>query len=224
MVTGSDGKGCREDGVVWWPISITLYSTLSINCESRIQNPHLNYLDSQQIVTCRKYLPLKPTDIWCIFAYHSFPSLYFFESSTRHDQITTFFWRIRHSLPVSNKVSLNSVPHLLWYRTSVYMFTSELGPMTLTPVAKRLTVELSLPVLTTWAYRGQEHRTPNFPHARQTLYLTAPPFPPHAESLVLESRPRQTVVVKAGSDNSTTKHSSAVPEKWPSKRMFHGTV
>ena len=40
-----------------------------------------------------------------------------------------------------------SVPHLLWHGPSVY--TGHLrGPVTLTPIAERLAVELSLPVLT----------------------------------------------------------------------------
>ena len=40
-----------------------------------------------------------------------------------------------------------SVPHLLWQGASVYGHLQ--GPMTITPNVERLTVELSLPVLTT---------------------------------------------------------------------------
>ena len=48
----------------------------------------------------------------------------------------------RHSWPFI------SVPHLLLHRTSVYKSHLR-GPVTLTPVAERLAVELSLSVLTT---------------------------------------------------------------------------
>ena len=48
------------------------------------------------------------------------------------------------------------------------------GPVTLTPIARRLAVELSLPVLTTWICRGWI-RTPNPPHAGRSLYSTALP-------------------------------------------------
>ena len=41
-----------------------------------------------------------------------------------------------------------SVPHLLWHGASVYNGHLR-GPMTLTPIAERLAVELSLPVFTT---------------------------------------------------------------------------
>ena len=41
-----------------------------------------------------------------------------------------------------------SVPHLLWHRPTLY-YGYLRGPVTFTPVAKRLAVELSLPVLTT---------------------------------------------------------------------------
>ena len=41
-----------------------------------------------------------------------------------------------------------SLPHQMWHGTSVYNGHIR-GPVTLTPIAERLTVELSLPVLTT---------------------------------------------------------------------------
>ena len=46
-----------------------------------------------------------------------------------------------------------SVLHLLWHETFVYN-VHYLGPVTLTPVAERLAVELSLPVLTTYRLRS----------------------------------------------------------------------
>ena len=57
-------------------------------------------------------------------------------------------------------VRVFSVPHLLWHRASVY--TDHLRwPVTLTPIAERLSVELLLPVFTTWVCRGWEfeHQT-----------------------------------------------------------------
>ena len=42
----------------------------------------------------------------------------------------------------------NSMPHLLWHGASVYNGHLQ-GPVTLTPIAERLTVKLSLPVFTT---------------------------------------------------------------------------
>ena len=46
------------------------------------------------------------------------------------------------------------------------------GPVTLTPVAERFAVELSLFVRLRYVAVGI--KTPNLPHTRQTLYLTAP--------------------------------------------------
>ena len=46
------------------------------------------------------------------------------------------------------------------------------GPVTLTPVAERLAVELSLPVFTTQVCRDRGSNS-DLPHARRTLYLYA---------------------------------------------------
>ena len=46
------------------------------------------------------------------------------------------------------------------------------GPVTLTPVAERLAVELSLPDFTTQVCRDRRSN-PDLPHARRTLYLYA---------------------------------------------------
>ena len=51
-----------------------------------------------------------------------------------------------------------SVPHLLWHGASVYNGYLR-GPMTLTPIAERLAVELSLPVFTTLSRLGFGHPT-----------------------------------------------------------------
>ena len=46
------------------------------------------------------------------------------------------------------------------------------GPVTLSPIAERLVVKLSLPVFTTWVYSDRGSH-PDLPHTRQTLYLYA---------------------------------------------------
>ena len=50
------------------------------------------------------------------------------------------------------------VPHLLWHGASVYNGHLR-GPVTLTPIAERLAVELSLPVFTTWVCCGWDSNT-----------------------------------------------------------------
>ena len=59
------------------------------------------------------------------------------------------FWPIS-ALKVIEQWGLFSVPHLLWQGASVYTCNGHLwGPITSTPIAERLAVELSLPVFTT---------------------------------------------------------------------------
>ena len=62
-----------------------------------------------------------------------------------------------------------NVPHLLWHGPTLYNGHRR-GHVTLTPVAERLAVELSLPVFTTQVCRDRGSN-PDFPHARPTLYL-----------------------------------------------------
>ena len=59
------------------------------------------------------------------------------------------------------------VPHLLWHGTSVYNGHLR-GPVTLTPIAERLEVELSLPIFTTSVCRSWDSKT-NLPPARRML-------------------------------------------------------
>ena len=64
----------------------------------------------------------------------------------------------RHSWPLSSDRGFFSLPHLLWQGASVY--NGHLGePMTLTPIAKRLGVERSLPVFTNKVFRGWDSST-----------------------------------------------------------------
>ena len=51
-----------------------------------------------------------------------------------------------------------SMPHLLWHGASIY-YGHLRGPVTLTPIAERLALELSLPVFTTWVCRGWDSNT-----------------------------------------------------------------
>ena len=64
-----------------------------------------------------------------------------------------------------------NVPHPVRHGPTVYNGHLR-GLVTLTPIAERLAVELSLPVFTTWVCldRGSN---PDIPHARRTLYLYA---------------------------------------------------
>ena len=51
-----------------------------------------------------------------------------------------------------------NTPHLLWHGPSVYK-GHLLGPVTLTPIAERIAVELSQPVFTTKVHRGWDSNT-----------------------------------------------------------------
>ena len=51
-----------------------------------------------------------------------------------------------------------SVPHLLWHEASVYNGHLR-GPLTLTPIAERLTVELKIPILTTYVCSDWDSNT-----------------------------------------------------------------
>ena len=74
-----------------------------------------------------------------------------------------------HSWPLSIAVRVLSVPHLPWYGASVYDGHFR-GPLILTPVAERLTVELSLPVFTTYVSGGWDLNT--LPSAWEANALT----------------------------------------------------
>ena len=65
------------------------------------------------------------------------------------------------------------VPQLLWHGPTLYNGHLQ-GPVTLTPVAERLEVELSLhvPVFTTLVCHDRG-LNPDLPHARRTFYLYA---------------------------------------------------
>ena len=63
------------------------------------------------------------------------------------------------------------MPLLLRHRPTVYNGHLR-GPVTHTPVAERLAVELSLPTFTTWVCRDRGSN-PNLMHVRQIRYLYA---------------------------------------------------
>ena len=88
--------------------------------------------------------------------WHLFVSLGFivplknFSLTLRHHH---YWWRAANfdlcsTLLTNKQLEFFSVPHLLWHVASVY--NGRLwGPVTLTPIAKHLAAELSLPVFTT---------------------------------------------------------------------------
>ena len=89
----------------------------------------------------------------CLFVVWSFPSNWRIFFSYRDAPLPVKrckFWHGRQLRPLimSSEVFF-SVPHLLWHWISVYNGHLQ-EPVTLTPIAERLTVELSLPVITTY--------------------------------------------------------------------------
>ena len=81
-------------------------------------------------------------------------------------------WRVsnfdlRPALMAIEQWEFLSMPHLLWHRASVY-YGHLRGPLTLTLIAERLSVELSLPVLRLRS-AAAGIRTPNLPFAGPTI-------------------------------------------------------
>ena len=97
-----------------------------------------------------------------IFLFQSVHNFWFFVSLgffVRHH----YRWRTANfefflALMVIEQWGFFSVPHLLWHRASVYNGHLR-GPVTLTPIAEGLAVELSLHVFTTWGCRGEDTNT-----------------------------------------------------------------
>ena len=70
-----------------------------------------------------------------------------------------FLFNVRDSWPLSSMVFLR-VQHLLWYRVLFEIVISEDDQLrALIPIAKRLTVKISLPVLTTKVCRSRVSNT-----------------------------------------------------------------
>ena len=105
--------------------------------------------------------------VWC-FSSHSriFYSFGDVNITGERLQISTYK---RHLCPPLSKWEFFSMPHILWHGTSVYNGHLR-GPVTLTPVAERLAVKLSQPVLTTWVCRVWDSNTQ--PSACDTNALT----------------------------------------------------
>ena len=64
----------------------------------------------------------------------------------------------RHSWPLSSEGWFFSMPHLLWHEASVHNGHLR-GPETLKPIAERVALELSLPLLRTKVCRGWDSNT-----------------------------------------------------------------
>ena len=94
-------------------------------------------------------------------------------------QISTYMYA-RHSWSVSTEGSLISVPHLLWHRTSIYNGHLQ-GPVTPTPVAEHLAVEMSLPVSMTMVCRGRDS---NIQPSAPTHCATPAAFPQWGKKLI----------------------------------------
>ena len=67
-----------------------------------------------------------------------------------------------------------SLPHLLWHGASFYNGYLR-GPVTLTPIAERLTVELSLPVFMTWVCCSWDSITQHSACGANALPIALPP-------------------------------------------------
>ena len=85
-----------------------------------------------------------------------------------------FWWRAANfdlcsTLKAIEQWGFFNVPHLLWHGTTLYKGYLR-GPVTFTPVAKRLAVELSPPLFTTQVCR-ERGSNPDLSHARRTLYF-----------------------------------------------------
>ena len=88
-------------------------------------------------------------DAFCLFVFR--PTRVFFS----HMETSPLPVKDCKFLPMLGAVIVLSVPQLLWHGASVYNGHLR-GPMTLTSIAERLTVELLLSVLTNYVGRGWE--------------------------------------------------------------------
>ena len=93
--------------------------------------------------------------IFCLFVFGFIVPLENFSLIWRrhHYRIRATNFDTCSALMAIEQWGLFSVPHLLWHGAPVYNGHLR-GPVTLTPIAERLAVELSLPVLTTQVCRG----------------------------------------------------------------------
>ena len=116
-----------------------------------------------------------PNDFVCLFL--------FVWSLLSHSRNFSIIWRRHHcrwraanfdlcsALMAIEQWGFFNVPYLLWHGPTVYNGHLR-GPVSLTPVAERLGVKLSLPVCTSQVCRDRGSN-PELPHARRTLYLYA---------------------------------------------------
>ena len=85
-------------------------------------------------------------------------------------------WRVAHfdlclALMAIEQLGFFSVPHLLWHGASVYNIHLR-RPMTLTHIAERLVVELSLLVFTTYVCRCRDSNTQPSACEAKTLFVS----------------------------------------------------
>ena len=79
------------------------------------------------------------------------------------------FFYLYSALMAIEQLRFFIVPHLLWHEESVYNGHIR-GPLTLTPIAERFEVELSLPFFTDYVCRGWDSNTQ--PFACEAIALT----------------------------------------------------
>ena len=137
---------------MWRSISFNFFFTLDrihfIEQNLKVSEK-LNYRKMLAYLLCTT-LSFNPYSDWliCLFVWVFRPAREFFTHMKHHYQWRAANFDLRSALMTIKQWGFFCVPHLLWHGASVYNGHLR-GPVTLTPIAGHLTVELSLPVFTT---------------------------------------------------------------------------
>ena len=94
----------------------------------------------------------------CLFRVYRLPREIFTHMETSPLPVKGCKFELCSALMAIEQWKLLSVAHLLWHGISVYNGHLR-GPVTLTPIAEHLAVELSLPVFTTYVCRSWDLNT-----------------------------------------------------------------
>ena len=117
----------------------------------------LKWFQEQLLQCCQQIKSSNSTSQYfvCLFEVFVVPFENFSLKRRRHH----YRWRAANlALVATEQWGFFGVPYLLWHGTSVYN-GNLWGPVTLTPFAKHLAVELSLPVFATWVCRSWNFKT-----------------------------------------------------------------
>ena len=117
----------------------------------------LKWFQEQLLQCCQQIKSSNSTSQYfvCLFEVFVVPFENFSLKRRRHH----YRWRaVNLALVATEQWGFFSVPYLLWHGTSVCN-GNLWGPVTLTPFAKHLAVELSLPVFATWVCRSWNLKT-----------------------------------------------------------------